>query len=138
MSRVNTLLQKFNRGQVSPLAMARVDLDSAPFVCEEMTNWMPRVLGSMMMRPGTEYIGGTNLSNKAKHIPFVFSLSDTAIIELTDNIMRVRVDEDIITRPSVSTTITNGTFTSDITSWNDDSAAGCTAAWATGGYASLT
>lgn len=138
MARTITLFNRFNRGMVSPLALVRVDLENLQFHAEEMTNWIPRVLGSMQIRPGTEYIGSTNLNNKAKHIPFVFSNSDTAIIELTDNLLRVRVDETVITRPSVSTTITNGTFTSDISSWNDDSASGCTAAWLTGGYASLT
>lgn len=133
----NVILNRFNRGMVSPLALARIDLEATPFWAEDMTNWMPRVLGSMMMRPGTEYIGSTYTNAKAKHLKFIFSNTDTAIIELTDSLMRVRVNEDVITRPSVSTAITNGTFATDITSWSDDSATGCTASWETGGYASL-
>lgn len=137
MAKQNILLQKFNRGMVSPLALARVDLESTQFWAEDLTNWMPRVLGSMMIRPGLEYVGTTNDSLKAKHIPFVFSNDDLAIIELTDSVMRVRVDETIITRPSVSSTISNSTFATDISSWTNDSATGCTAEWYTGGYASL-
>jgi len=129
MAKANVVLNKFNRGMVSPLALARVDLENLPFFAEEMVNWYPRVLGSMSIRPGTEYISPTYTSAYAKHIPFVFSNDDTAIIELTDSLLRVRVDEAVVTREAVSTAVTNGNFTSNITSWNDESAAGCTAAW---------
>lgn len=138
MAKANVVLNKFNRGMVSPLALARVDLENLPFFAEEMINWYPRVLGSMSIRPGTEYISPTYTSAYAKHIPFVFSNDDTAIIELTDSLLRVRVDEAVITRSAVSTAVTNGNFTSNITSWNDESAAGCTAAWHSSGAASLT
>lgn len=138
MPRENFPLYAFNRGLISPLALSRVDLKRTALSAETMTNWMPRTLGSMMLRPGLEYIDGTLNDAAAVHIPFVFSIDDTAIIELTDEVMRVRVDEEVISRVSVSTAITNGTFDSNVTGWTDADESGATSQWATGGYLSLT
>lgn len=92
-----------------------------------------------MLRPGTNYTGyGTNSNNKAIHLPFVFANNDTAIIELTDSIMRIKVAEIPISRPAVSTTIANGTFNSNLTGWTNADESGATSAWQTGGYMSLT
>lgn len=133
----NTALVAFNRGLVDQRALARVDIKRVAMAAETFTNWMPRSLGSMTLRPGLEYIDSTYSNSEARHIPFIFSIDDTAIIEITDSIMRVRVDERIIQRNSVSSSITNGLFTSDVTSWTDADETGATSAWATGGYLSL-
>lgn len=114
MPKTNAVLNRFNRGLISPLGLARVDLEQAPWFSETQHNWMPRVLGSMMLRPGLGYIATTKSNLKAYHVPFVFSLSDTAIIEFTDNSMRVRVSETIITRPSVSSAVENTAFNQHI------------------------
>ena len=129
---INPILA-FNRGRISRLGLARVDLQQKlPWAAEIQTNWMPRVLGSMMLRPGLEYTGGTHNNNYAIHIPFIKSSDDTAIIELTNAIMRVKIDEDPITRESVSTAITNGTFATDLSSWTDADEAGATSQWNSG------
>lgn len=131
-------LQAFNRGIVSPLGLARTDITRLRLAAETHENYMPRVLGSMMLRPGLEYLDSTNSNSQAYFLPFVFSTTDTALIEFTDVAMRVWLSDTPITRPSVTTTITNGTFDSDIASWTDNSEAGSSAAWVTGGYAGLT
>ena len=87
---------------------------------------MPRAVGSMMLRPGWQYIDDTYNDAKAAHVPFIFSLSDTAIIELTNQAMRVRVNEQVITRVSVGTTITNPNFSGNLSGWNNEDQAGCT------------
>lgn len=133
----NTAQLAFNRGMISKLALARLDIKRTALSAEIQTNWMPRVLGSMMLRPGLAYIGTTESNNAAVHLPFIFSSDDTAIIELTASKMRVRVSDTIIARASVSTTIANGTFATVVTSWTDDDDAGAVSAWLTGGYLSL-
>jgi len=138
MPRQNVALAQFNRGLISPLALARVDLKRVAFSAEDMTNWMPRVFGSMMLRPGTEYLGSSRANAAAKFIDFVFATVDTAKIEITDSNLRVWVDGTVITRPSVSTSVTNGTFDSDLTGWTDADESGGTSAWVTGGYMGLT
>lgn len=134
----STAFYGFNRGLASKLALARVDMKRLSFSAETMNNWMPRVLGSMMMRPGMGYIGATASNNQARCLPFVFSTDDLAIVEITNALMRVWVDDALITRTSVTTTVANGTFDTNLTSWTDNDEAGATSAWQTGGYMGLT
>ena len=130
-------LLAFNRGLVSRLALARSDLKRTALSAEIQTNWMPRVLGSMMLRPGMGYLGSTNSDGAAVFLPFVFATDDTALIEITDSVTRIWVNDSLVTRNSVSATFTNGLFTTDLTGWTDNDEAGATSAWATGGYLSL-
>jgi hypothetical protein len=91
----------------------------------------------MMLRPGTGYIYTTKSSNKAHHIPFVAATNDTAIIEVTDSVIRVSTNEVIIARPSVTAAVTNGSFDADIASWVDADESGAASTWGTGGYLDL-
>jgi len=131
------ILLAFNRGLTSALALARVDLKRMALSAETFINWMPRVLGAMRLRPGTRYLQSTKDDAASADIPFIFSTDDTAIVELTDSAIRVVINDVVVTRPSVSTAITNDTFDSDVTGWTDSDEAGATSAWATGGYLSL-
>ena len=139
MARQNAEMLAFNRGVVSPLALARVDVKRLALSAEEQTNWMPRVLGPMSLRPGLEFIGGTHNHQAARYIPFIFSSTDTALIELTPLVMRVLVDDVEITRvDTVTSAITNGNFETDLTGWTDsDEGSFATSQWLTGGYMSL-
>jgi hypothetical protein len=128
----------FNRGMISRLAMARVDLKRYPMSAEEQTNFIPRVLGSAMLRPGFGYLGATRSNLQARNLPFVFSSTDTALIELTDQKMRIRVNDALLSRATVATAIANGSFTSNLTSWTDADEAGSASVWVAGGYMGLT
>jgi len=127
----------FNRGRISRLGLARTDLDRTAVSADLQTNMVPRVLGSMMLRPGLEYVGGTRSNSSARLIPFIFDNNDTALIELTGGNMRIWVDEAIVTRSGVSSTFTNGAFTSDLTGWTDADDSGSTSYWVTGSYLGL-
>lgn len=129
MSRIISSLQSFNRGIVSALGLARTDIKRIALSAETQTNWMPRVLGSMMLRPGIEHIGSTKSNAKAFFIPFVFSSTDTALIELTALVMRVWVNDIVLTRVAVAAVITNGTFTTDLAGWTDADEAGAASSW---------
>lgn len=135
MPRVNTLVNKFNRGEVSPLALSRVDLEGISDMCETMTNFEPQRLGAMAYRVGNKYLG--NLSGESYNIPFVFDADDSAIIQFTNNAIEIWVDDAVVTRTAVTSTITNGTFTSNVTSWTDADAGSSASTWKTGGYMSL-
>lgn len=138
MARENVSLLAFNRGVISPLALARVDLDRTRLSAETQENYIPRVLGSMMLRPGLEYISSTKDDAKAKIIPFIYGTDDTAFIEITNQNMRIYVDEAPITRASVSTAFTNGTFDADLANWTDVDAGAAVSDWASGGLMALT
>lgn len=138
MAKENVNILAFNRGLISPLALARIDLDRMKFSAEVQDNWMPRSLGSMMLRVGTGYIGAGRNNLPAKHVPFIYATDDTAIIEVTDSNLRVRGhDEQFVSRPEVSTAISNGTFNTDLTGWADADQTGAVSDWVTGGYMSL-
>ena len=130
-------LLSFNRGRLSPLALARVDFKRTALSADIQTNWMPRKLGSMMLRPGLEYLGNTKSNAQAINLPFVFARDDTALIEVTSTAMRVRVDDALISRPSVTSAITNGTFTTDIASWSDQDGGTAASTWHASGYMQL-
>lgn len=116
MARERTFLFALNGGLVSPLALARTDLQRMRLTAEEFHNCFPRVIGPLQFRQGTEYLGSTNGNAVARQIPFIFSVDDTAIIELADTSLRVIVDDVEVSRVAVSTTITNGDFSSG-TGW---------------------
>jgi hypothetical protein len=143
----------FNRGLVSRYALARVDLKRMALAASTHTNYMTKMLGPMMLRPGWQYIHEQREDEQAVHIPFVFSESDTAIIELTDGVMRVAINDVIITRPAVTSKFnryngaafiassdTESLFAdaTDVGYWKDNDESGATSELLTGGgYLSL-
>lgn len=127
----------FNRGLASPLSLARVDMRRLAFSAQVMTNFMPRVLGSMMLRPGMAYLGSSNANAQARYIPFIFATSDTALIEFTDSNMRVWLNDAPITRVAVGSTVTNGGFDTNLNNWTQSDESGGTSSWQTGGYLGL-
>lgn len=137
MPKQHNSLLAFNRGILSRLGMARIDLQRTALSAEIQTNWMPRTLGSMMLRPGFGYIDGTRSGAAAKLFPFVFATSDTAQLEITSGVLRVRVSDALISRSAVTAAVTNGTFGSDVTGWTDSDESGATSQWQTGGYLAL-
>lgn len=120
MAKQKSLWVAFNRGIVSVLGRARIDVERITFAAAEMVNWMPRVLGSMTVRPGMGHIDGTKSNKQARLFSFLFSVDDTAQIEMTDTTIRVRVDDVLITRPAVTATVLDPNFTdATLANWTD-------------------
>lgn len=130
----------FNRGLVSRLGVARADIKRLAFASEIHTNWTPRVLGSMMLRAGLGMLGRSLDDARTFHIPFIFSISDKAAIELTDQAMRVWVSDAVISRGAVGSALAGGEFASaaDVALWTDADEAGGTSAFQAGGFLGLT
>jgi len=138
MGKVNQALLAFNRGIISKLGLARIDVAKVALSAEIQTNWTPRLLGSMMLRAGYEHLGSTKNNNKAAFIPFIFSKTQTASIEFTDGYIRVwDANDELITREAVSATITNGNFAINLSGWTDNDEVGTTSSWASGSYMQL-
>ncbi|MDX1742938.1 MAG: hypothetical protein R3186_05010 [Ruegeria sp.] len=124
------ILATFNRGIIDTLAMARIDVRRVSLSAETQTNWMPRTLGPMSLRPGFEYIG--NIGGQGYMLPFAYTKDDTALLELKAGTLRVWDDGDtLVTRASHSSTITNGGFTGSLTGWTDADDSGATSDWIT-------
>lgn len=105
MGHQTTAMYGLNRGEVSELALGRVDIERLRLSAEVQENWLPRTLGPMMLRPGTAYIAETYNSSACVGVPFIFGASDTAILEFTDSLLRIFVNEAPIERVSVATTV---------------------------------
>lgn len=129
MAKDKRQLLAFNRGVISSRGLARIDLERMAMSSERQRNWIPRVLGSMMLRPGLEYIANTEANNKARHVPFVFSVDETAQLAFSNNRLRVLIDDVLIDRPVVSATVTNPNFDSGVTGWTDNDELGATSDW---------
>jgi hypothetical protein len=136
--RAKTELLAFNRGIISKLGLARVDLQRMALSAETQTNFMPRILGSMMLRPGLGFKGRTHGDGDSIFIPFVFAVDDTALVEVAGDHLRVWVDESPVVRGAVSTVVANGNFTSNLNNWSDDDESGATSVHVAGGYMGLT
>lgn len=105
MAREHILYYSLNRGEVSSLMLARTDLEHLRMAARRQVNWLPRVLGPMMLRPGTQAIGEINQDLPAKMIPFVAGFNDKALVELTAGTMQVWVSDTLVTRAAVSTVL---------------------------------
>lgn len=137
MPRESAPLQAFNRGIISKLGLARTDLKRTALSAEIQTNWMPRVLGSMMLRPGFGLKASTLNNKKAFHIPFIYAVTDQAKLEFTDQNMRVKVDDVALSRPAVASIVTNGNFAGDLTGWTNADQPGAVSQWVSGNMMSL-
>lgn len=112
MARTNVALYALNHGEISKQALGRVDVDRLRLAAETQVNWMPLTVGPAMLRPGLGYLGSTKSNAVTRLLPFVFATDDTAVLEFTNLVMRVWVDDELVTIPSVSTAVTNGDFSS--------------------------
>lgn len=138
MARADIAYLSFNRGLVDRRGIARMDVKRLALAASTMKNWVAQVLGSMTLRPGLKYTGAIAGSYLGRQLAFVRSLSTKATIELTDLLMRVWVDDALVTRVSVSTAVANGDFDTALTSWTDNDESGATSVWVSGGYMGLT
>lgn len=105
MGRVNAPMIALNRGLIDPDTLARTDLDRTRMSAEIMDNWLPKTQGSMRIRPGTKHLGSSYGDTGAEFIEFVAATDDTALLELTDSRMRVWIDDALMGRTKVNTTV---------------------------------
>jgi hypothetical protein len=71
MSRANVGFFTFNRGLVSPKALARVDLDRTRLSAERYVNWICKTRGALTIRPGTKWFGSSLRDSGAEWVEFV-------------------------------------------------------------------
>lgn len=117
MARARPLVHSLCHGEVSVSALARVDQEKAKLWAEVQENLFPFTIGKAMMRQGTTYLGNAAThANRTREIPFVKSLTAQAGIEMSDGLLRIWVDDELVTRASVTSTVTNGDFSSS-TGW---------------------
>lgn len=120
MSKQTAPFYGMNRGEVSRLALARVDIERLRLSAEIQINWLPRVLGPAMLRPGLGFVTEARASLPCRGMPFIFGATDTALMEFSDKSLRVLVNEAPIYRAGV------GTVVPDLSTWVAAPAVGAT------------
>jgi hypothetical protein len=125
VAKLSTLVHSWNAGEVSIDALARIDQEKLRLAAQVQENILPFTIGKGMMRPGTQYLGASSGNNQARGIPFLKSINPVAMagLELTDATLRVWVGDALVTRPSVSSAITGGTFPNS-TGWTTTATGG--------------
>jgi len=138
MATAEILHHALNVGVVDPKNLHRIDLAKMRLAAEDQTNLMALATGTAFLRPGTEKLCETQSDNTARPIPFVAGEDASYALELTANTLRIFDDEAgaLVTRASVSTTVTSGTFSSS-SGWTLASTSGQTTA-ITGGQLEMT
>jgi len=126
--RNNIALLSYNRGLISPKALARVDLDRTRLSAEVFNNWIAKTQGALTIRPGTKFFGSSKNDTGAEFIEFVAATDDVAMVELVDSVSRFWLGSDahelsLLSRPSVATAVD----LSD-TGWEETSIGGALAA----------
>lgn len=81
MSRVSPIYPTFARGEVSPLMFGRVDIEPYASCLDKCRNSWVRPFGVVSRIAGTEFLSGTKNNSKARLLKFVFSPTDSYIIE---------------------------------------------------------
>lgn len=119
MPKVNAPIYSLNGGEVGDEALARLDLDRMRFAGSLYSNVLPRVIGSMTMRPGLEYVEGADFGD-VELIEFN-AANDTEYLPVFSNgALRIQKSGQYISRAAVTTTIQSGDFSS-FTGWTDTS-----------------
>lgn len=134
MPHVKAPLYNLNGGEVGKEGLARLDLERMQFAGSLYQNMLPRVIGSMTLRPGLEHIANIDLGD-VMLLEYGYSGSSSLIPVLSDEEMRVLKDDgatfDFVKRVSVSTSIINGDF-SAFTGWTDASSGNASASVSSG------
>lgn len=117
MAQARPLVHSLNAGEVSNSTLARVDQEKAKLWAETQENLLPFTIGKAMMRQGTTHLASAKThANRVREIAFVKSLVAQAGIEMSAGLLRIHVDDELVTIESVTSTVTNGDFSSS-TGW---------------------
>jgi hypothetical protein len=131
MPRANPALEAFNSGELGGQLAARLDFRKYPFGAEVMRNFLPAVGGGMMRRPGSRYVAtAADSSTAVRLVPFVYSTTQAYILEFQNGVMRFYRNQGQITVADTDAAVSNGTFDSNITGWDDNSSGSASIAWA--------
>ena len=108
MARVNTLLPTFSRGEVSPLMVGRSDLEQYSACLNKSRNCWIRPYGVASRMAGTEYI--TTTKAECRFIKFVFSATDSYMIEVGAGYFRFMNNGAVVTKTSADAWITSTAY----------------------------
>lgn len=123
---------KFNRGEIDDLLLAREDVKRVNDSAFRMNNFIPTRMGPMFYRQGTEYIGDVGTTD-VYMVPFFASRDSIALLEFTDLQLRIWTsDNELVSSVFTSDSITNPNFNTDLSGWTNNSDSGASVVWDAG------
>jgi len=93
---VPVMQSNFTGGELSPLAVARVDAERYWTSAATMENLIAVPQGPAVRRPGTRFVAATDSNNVARLMGFRYSSDDVYVLEFTDNLMRVYREHGLV------------------------------------------
>lgn len=90
------LKASFTRGEISPLAHARADIEMYQAAVASLENFLVLKEGGVRRRSGTRYKGATKGVTQIRNVAFVFSNEDAVAIEMGPYYARFWVDHELI------------------------------------------
>lgn len=85
----HTAVVSFSRGEITPLAQARRDIEMYRAAAKSLSNFLVMKEGGIRRRSGTRYRGAAKFANKdTRLIDFVFSSSQAYALEMGDSYTR--------------------------------------------------
>ena len=91
--------QSFNGGEISELMYGRPDQQRYQTGCFTLKNMICLPQGPATRRPGMRYlgtVGETTISNNVRIVPFVFSSTESRVLEFGHNYIRVWKDDALV------------------------------------------
>jgi len=120
MARISPAITALNAGEFSNVMDGRIDFEKYPASLRRGRNVFLWSTGAASKRAGFRYLHDIADETKVgRLIPFIFSSSTAYMMEFGDNIIRFNKQQAAISAANVTSTITNGTFTSNINDWDD-------------------
>ena len=116
------LKENFNAGEFGDRMISRVQFDKYINAGSTYQNILPLPQGGYTYRPGMRYIAAARSTTvKPRLISFIYSTTQSYILEMGEQSMRFFKDQGQISVPNTVAAITNGAFSSNITGWTDNS-----------------
>ncbi|MDL2267203.1 hypothetical protein LJC46_04350 [Desulfovibrio sp. OttesenSCG-928-G15] len=86
----------FTSGALSPALCARIDLQKYDSGAKVLENIIVRPEGGATKAPGTRFIADTGAAAKVRLIPFIFSTSQSYVLEFSDKRIRVITENGVV------------------------------------------
>lgn len=131
MGKQNVFLHSFASGIVDKKRLPRIDLAKMRLMAEVQTNFLADTVGRGFFRPGLQYVGETAADGVVELRDFVRSETESAIVVMGDQTLRILDGDALITRVTVATVVTSGDFSAS-TGWTLGGTGGGVAAIAGG------
>jgi len=128
MARAAPIQTSVNSGELAPRMASRVDFDRYANGAATARNVVLLPTGGFTTMPGTRFVAEVADSSKATMLlPFKASEAEAYVVEMGENYFRFYKRQARLAAANIGATISNGTFASNITDW-DDQSEGSTAA----------